>query len=133
MRSSRAGISHVRELLKLCLRNFYGRYGDLIKQYEVHIFQMLHDIPKHDHMMWNPPLFKHYKTRDLFTEVDLITNFDLITKFRQVSKEHMQLANRGRLLLQTPGPVPFGSCMCSNVEICLLSLSCIQTLNFEHY
>ena len=28
----------------------------------------------------------------------------------------VRLANRGRLLLRTPGPVPFGTCICSDVE-----------------
>ena len=28
----------------------------------------------------------------------------------------VQLANKGRLLLRTPGPVLFGTCICSNVE-----------------
>ena len=28
----------------------------------------------------------------------------------------VRLANRGRLLLRTPGPVPFGTCICSYVE-----------------
>ena len=31
----------------------------------------------------------------------------------------MRLANRGRLLLRTPGPVPFGTYICSNVETIL--------------
>ena len=31
----------------------------------------------------------------------------------------VRLANRGRLLLRTPGPVPFGTCVCSNVETIL--------------
>ena len=38
---------------------------------------------------------------------------------REVSIEHLQRvrhANRGRLLLRTPGPVPFGICKCSFVE-----------------
>ena len=30
--------------------------------------------------------------------------------------QRVWLANRGRLLLRTPGPVPFGNCICSNVE-----------------
>ena len=30
--------------------------------------------------------------------------------------QRVQLANRGRLLLQTPGPVPFRICICSYVE-----------------
>ena len=39
--------------------------------------------------------------------------------FREVSIKHLhwsRLANRERLLLRTPGPVPFGTCICSNVE-----------------
>ena len=35
----------------------------------------------------------------------------------------LRLANRGRLLLRTPGPVPFGTCICSNVET-ILSWTC---------
>ena len=35
----------------------------------------------------------------------------------------VRLANRGRLLLRTPGPVPFGTCICSNVET-ILSWNC---------
>ena len=35
----------------------------------------------------------------------------------------MRLANRGRLLLRTPGPVPFGTCICCNVET-ILSWTC---------
>ena len=33
--------------------------------------------------------------------------------------QRVRLANRGRLLLWTPGPVPFGTCICSNVETIL--------------
>ena len=31
----------------------------------------------------------------------------------------VRLANRGRFLLRTAGPVPFGTCICSDVEIIL--------------
>ena len=37
--------------------------------------------------------------------------------------QRMRLANRGRLLLRTPGPVPFGTCICSYVET-ILSWTC---------
>ena len=37
--------------------------------------------------------------------------------------QRVRLAYRGRWLLQTPGPVPFGSCICSNVET-ILSWTC---------
>ena len=33
--------------------------------------------------------------------------------------QRVRLANRGRLLPRTPGPVPFGTCICSNVETIL--------------
>ena len=65
----------------------------------------------------------------LFTTLDLITNFDLITRFKEVSIEHLQwarLANRGRLLLRTPGPVPFGTCFCFNVETILSWTCCVS-------
>ena len=35
---------YVKERLKLSFRKFYGRYGDLIKQYEVSLTRMLNDI-----------------------------------------------------------------------------------------
>ena len=37
--------------------------------------------------------------------------------------QRVRLANRGRLLLRTPGPVPFWTCICSNVET-ILSWTC---------
>ena len=43
---------YVRERLKSSLRNLYGRYRDLIKHYEVPLFQMLHDILRH--LQWHP-------------------------------------------------------------------------------
>ena len=48
------------ERLKSSLRKFYGRYGDLIKHYEVSLSQMLHDILGHDHIQWHPQLIRHY-------------------------------------------------------------------------
>ena len=33
--------------------------------------------------------------------------------------QRVRLANRGRLLLRIPGPVPCGTCICSNVETIL--------------
>ena len=37
--------------------------------------------------------------------------------------QRVRLANNGRLLLRTPGSVPFGTCICSNVET-ILSWTC---------
>ena len=47
---------YVKERLKSSLRKFYGRYGDLTKQYEVPLSRMLHDILDDDHIQWHPPV-----------------------------------------------------------------------------
>ena len=54
------GQGYVKERLKSSLRKFYGRYGDLTKQYEVPLSRMLHDILDDDHIHWHPPLIGHY-------------------------------------------------------------------------
>ena len=88
-----------RKRLKSSLRKFYGRYGDLIKQYDVSLSQMLNDILWPDHIQWQPPTDQTlYRTRSF-------------TEFWVVSIEHLRRvwhADRGRLLLRTPGPVPLG-------------------------
>ena len=111
--------------LKSFLRKFYGRYGDHFKPYEVPLSQMLNDILGHfactvtqinsDTLHWSDISLN----RDFVTEPDFITVFDVITLFRGVSIGHLQrvwLANRGLLLLRTPAPVPFGTCIYSNAE-----------------
>ena len=62
---------------------------------------------------------------ELITELDFITDFDLLPNFEGFHRtlQRVRLANRGRLLLRTPGPVPFGKCICSNVET-ILSWTC---------
>ena len=55
---------------------------------------------------------------------NLLSNWTLIPMLTLLSKfggfhrtlQRVRLANRGRLLLRTHGPVPFGTCICSNVE-----------------
>ena len=54
------GQGYVKERLKSCLRKFYGRYGDLTKQYKVPLSRMLHDILDDDNIQWRPPLIRHY-------------------------------------------------------------------------
>ena len=54
------GQGYVKERLKSSLRKFYGRYGDLTKQYEVPLSRMLHDILDDDHIQWHAPLIGHY-------------------------------------------------------------------------
>ena len=87
---------YVKERLKSSLRKFYGRCGDLIKQYEVSLSQMLNDILWPDHLQLQPSTDQTlYRTRTF-------------TEFWEVSIEHLRRvwhADRGRLLLRTPGPV----------------------------
>ena len=112
------GQRYVMERLKSFLRKFYGRYRDLIKHYEVSVSQMLHDILGHD--MYNDTLNWSDITPicELYTELDCITDFDLITKFWGFHRtlQRVRLDNRGCLLLRTPGPASFGTCICSYVE-----------------
>ena len=44
------GQGYVKERLRSSLMKFYGRYGDLIKKYEVPLSQMLHDILDDGHL-----------------------------------------------------------------------------------
>ena len=44
------GQGYVKEHLRSSLRKFYGRYGDLIKQYEAPLSRMLHDLLDDDHL-----------------------------------------------------------------------------------
>ena len=92
---------YVQERLKSSLRKFNGRYGDLVKQYDVSILQMLNDIMWPNHIQWQPPTDQTlYRTRPF-------------TEFGEVSIEHLRRvwhADRGRLLLRTPCPVPYGIC-----------------------
>ena len=90
---------YAKERLKSSLRKIFGRYRDLIKQYEVPLSQMSNDILWPDHIQWQlPPGQTLYRTRPF-------------TEFWVVSIEHLRrmwLADRGRLLLRTPGPARLG-------------------------
>ena len=113
---------YVMERLKSSLRKFYGRYGDLIKHYELSLSQMLHDILGHDHIQWHPQLIRHYTNLRTYYRTCLYNRFWLLLpNFGGCHRtlQRVRLANRGRLLLRTPGPVQFGTCICSNVETTL--------------
>ena len=107
------------ERLKSSLMKFYGSYGDLIKYYEVSLSQMLNGILGHDHIQWHPQSIRHYTNLWTYYRTWPYYRF---WPYYQISRgfhgtlQRVLLANRGRLLLRTPGPVPFGTCICSNVE-----------------
>ena len=96
---------YVEERLKSSFRKFYGRYGDLIQQYEVSLSRMLNDI------LWSltntvtsPTNQTFHQFRDLDTELDL-------HRLWVVSLEHLQRvwhASRGTLTLPDtwfPSPI----------------------------
>ena len=125
------GQGYVMERLKSSLRKFYGRYGDLIKHYEVSLSQMLHDILGHDHIQWHTQLIRHYTNLRTYywTLLPILTLSPNFGGFHR-TLQWVRLANRGRLLLRTPGPVPYGTCICSNVET-ILSWTCHVDGPFE--
>ena len=86
---------YAKERLTSSLRKFDGRYGDLIKQYEVTLSRMLNDILYLDHVQWQSPTYQTlYRTRPFI-------------EFWEVFIEHLRRvwhADRGCLLLRTPGP-----------------------------
>ena len=79
--------------------------------------------PKCYMTFWDMTIYSDNHNRSDITPIcELITELDLITDFDRVHAtwQRVRLANRGRLLLRTPGPVPlrtFG--ICSNVETIL--------------
>ena len=94
------------ERLKSSFRKFYGRYGDLIQQYEVSLSRMLDDILTLD-QQWLP-------NQSDFTPISWPWYRLTFTELRVVSMEHFQRvwhASRERLPFRTPGSVPhFGTC-----------------------
>ena len=92
------------ERLKSSFRKFYGRYGDLIQQYEVTLSRMLNDILTLD-QQW-------LLNRSDFPPI----SWPLYRAWP--SMEHLQrvwLASRERLPFRTPGSAPlFGTCLWGN-------------------
>ena len=64
-----------------------------------------------------------------WTLIPILTLLPNLRGFHRTLQQ-VRLANRGRLLLRTPGPVPFGTCICSNVEA-ILSWTCLIYGTFE--
>ena len=93
---------YVMERLKSSLRKFYGRYGDLIKHYEVSLSQMLHDIL--DMTIYNDTLNWSDITPicELITELDFNTDFDLITEVWRFPKNIATGAASQRRTLTPP-------------------------------
>ena len=55
------GQGYVKERTRSSIRNFYGRYGHLIKQYEAPFSRLLHEILNDDHIQLHPQFIRHKK------------------------------------------------------------------------
>ena len=86
--SKLVGHGYVMERLKSSLRKFYGRYGDLIKHYEVSLSQMLHDILGHDRIQWHPQLISLYTNLRTYYRTGLYYRFWPYYQILEVSIEH---------------------------------------------
>ena len=82
------GQGYVMERLKSSLRKFHGRYGDLIKHYEVSLSQMLHDVLAHDHIQWHTQLIRHYTNLRTYYRTGLYYRFWPYYQIFEVSIEH---------------------------------------------
>ena len=82
------GQGYIMERLKSSLRKFYGRYGDLIKHYEVSLSKMLHDILGHGHVQWHPQLIRHYTNLRTYYRTGLYYRFWPYYQILEVSIEH---------------------------------------------
>ena len=124
------------ERLKSSLRKFYGRYGDHIKYYEVSLSKILTDILGHGHIVTIiPPIDQTlHQFANLLQNWTLLPILTLLTNFACFHRtlQRVLIANRGRLLLRTPGSVPFGTCIFSNVEA-ILSRTCHVYEPFEFW
>ena len=73
------GQGYVKERLRSSVTKFYGRYRGLIKQYEVPLSRMLHDILDNDHLQWHPPLHQFLTVLLIWTLLPNLT-FYLIAR-----------------------------------------------------
>ena len=88
--------------------------------------QMLLEILGHGHLEWHSQLIRHNTNFQTFHRTGPYYQFwpyYLISRGFHRTLQRVRLANRGRLLLRTSGPFPFGTCICSTVET-ILSWTC---------
>ena len=95
---------YVKERLKSSLRKFYGRYGDLIKQYEVSLSQMLNGILWLTIHQWQPLTDQTlYRTRPFYR---ILSGF-----YRTFATD--VACRQGTLTPPDTWSRPFGTCICS--------------------
>ena len=112
------GQGYVKERLKSSLRKFYGRYGDLTKQYEVPLSRMLHDILDDDHTQWHPPLIGHYTN---FWPILIWTLLPNLTFYLIVQGFHRTYATGAACQQRTLTPPDTWSCPTLGLACVLMS------------
>ena len=112
------GQGYVKERLKSSLRKFYGRYGDLTKQYEVPLSRMLHDILDDDHIQWHPTLIGHYTN---FWPLLILTLLPNLTFYLIVQGFHRTYATGAACQQRTLTPPDTWSCPTLGLACVLMS------------
>ena len=112
------GQGYVKERLKSSLRKFYGRYGDLTKQYEVPLSRMLHDILDDDHIQWHPPLIGYYTN---FWPLPIWTLLPNLTFYLIVQGFHRTYATGAACQQRTLTPPDTWSCPTLGLACVLMS------------
>ena len=97
---------------------FYGRYGDLTKQYEVPLSRMLHDILDDVHIQWHPPLTGHYTN---FWPLLIWTLLPNLTFYLIVQGFHRTYATGAACQLRTLTPLDTWSCSTLGLACVLMS------------
>ena len=122
---------YAKELLRSSLRKFYGRYGDLIKQYEDSPLMNL----KWHSVTWQYTMTTHYWS-DFKPSRDLITNstYRILRGFHYRTFATGVACRQGTLTPAEPGPVPLGLTYVLLVETNPFSelVMIFRTLHFEH-
>ena len=80
---------------------------ELIKQYEVPLSRMLHDILDDDHLQWHPPLIRHYTNLTLLLILTLLPN---LTFYLIVRGFHRTFATGAACQQRTLTPPDTWSC-----------------------
>ena len=121
---------YVKERLESSLKKFYGRYVDLIKQFEFHLTN-----PEWHFVAWPNTMTTLHRIR-LYTNQWHFHRIRHFTELWQVSIEHLRRvwhADRGALLLRIPGPVPLGTCICSTCWDQRYPISIRHSTRLWHY
>ena len=124
-------LTYVKKRLRSSLRKFYDRFGDLIKP--------LTNVKWHS-VAWPYTMTTLHRSefmpiRDLITELDLLPNYE---RFSYGICDGRDMPTGNAYYLRTPGPITFGTCICSiywdkSFSRCCRYFSGLCTSNISRY